>query len=98
MTNPTQKLGALSALAALSRAAVQARTPKITANNAVNPGSKAAAALMSLATLLGSKQIEVLQTEVNCIADNTDVFSIEDVQSIEINVVINGKTHNVFSL
>ena len=98
MTSSLDKLNALSALAGLSRKAVAEReaAPKTPVNNAQNPTTVANLALAALAALVGN--VAAGQINTAPVQDNVDLFDIEYLESLEIVVVINGKSNVVFSI
>ena len=80
------------ALLALANQPPAKTTPAAPVNNAINPtatANLAMAALTALVPALGVAQV----------VDNTaELFEVEEVQSLEVIVVVNGTSHSVFSI
>lgn len=79
------------ALLALS-ATAQAAKPAVPVNNASNPTAAANLAVAALAALVPT-------ATASAIADDTaTLFEVEQVQSLEVVVIVNGTSHSVFSI
>ena len=96
----TQALKALSDLTAASNKAKAEQAAKaVPVNQATNPSANAALAVAALAAVAKTVAANQTTPNVEAIADNTaELFDIEDIESMEVIIVINGNEHVVFSI